>query len=110
MHSWSADGPWKKVDYFPDHRNAKLMWSKPREITKYAGDGFEIAHWSSAGASPAGSLAGWKSSAPHNAVIVNGGIWASQKWRAIGVGIYGSYAVAWFGTEEDPELGQSPGE
>jgi hypothetical protein len=108
QHSWSAGGPWKQVDYFPDHRNVQLMWSKPRELTKYAGDGFEIAHISSAGASPAEALAGWKSRSPHNAVIVNGGVWASQKWRAIGVGIYGNYAVAWFGTEEDPEGGPSP--
>ena len=86
------------------------MWSKPRELTRYPGDGFEIAYFSSGGASPAGALAGWRSSGPHNAVIVNGGMWSSSKWRAIGVGIYGDYAVAWFGAEEDPEGGASPRE
>ena len=27
--SWSSHGAWKKCDYYPDHRNAEGMWSKP---------------------------------------------------------------------------------
>jgi hypothetical protein len=35
-------------------------------------------------------------------VIVNSGTWARITWRAVGIGIYGSYAVVWFGEESDP--------
>jgi len=30
------------------------------------------------------------------------GPWSRSAWRSIGVGIYGSYAVVWFGREPDP--------
>ncbi len=43
----------------------------------------------------------------HNAVIINDGMW-SRSWKAIGIGIYGNYAVVWFGNEEDPVGGITP--
>jgi hypothetical protein len=102
FHSWSGDGPWTACCYTDDHARAKCMWNKPRELTKYPGNGFEIASWSSASNSPEEALSGWKGSPLHNAVIVNSGMWARVKWKAVGVGIYGSYAVVWFGEESDP--------
>ena len=36
------------------------MWNKPRELTSYIGDGYEIAYWSSEGATAAAALNGWK--------------------------------------------------
>lgn len=42
-HSWSDKGNWKPVCYTDDHAQAKLMWSKPQELTKYKGNGYEIA-------------------------------------------------------------------
>jgi len=102
-HSWSADGPWKSVMYTPDHAQARLMWDKPRELTRYPGNGFEIASTQPGGATPQTALASWKSSKLHNAVMVNEGIWEKNAWQAIGVGIYRGHAVVWFGSDVDPE-------
>ncbi len=102
FHSWSDYGAWSSCCYTDDHARAKCMWDKPRELTEYPGNGYEIASWNSAQYSPDAALSGWKGSSLHNAVIVNSGTWARIKWRAVGVGIYGSYAVVWFGEESDP--------
>ena len=47
------------------------------------------------------ALDGWKSSTPHNNVIINKKIWKDVDWKAIGVGIYGGYATIWFGEHLD---------
>ena len=77
------------------------MWDKPRELTSYTGDGYEIAYWSSGGATAKDGLDGWKKSKGHNAVLVNKGIWRQVEWQAIGIAIQGNYAVVWFGKELD---------
>jgi len=100
MHSWSNQGKWTACCYTPDHKQAPAMWSKPKELTNYQGAGYEIAHWSSALATPQGALDGWKKSNGHNTVIINAASWKS-KWNAIGIGIVGNYAVVWFGNEVD---------
>ena len=106
MHSWSNKGSWSSGCYTPDHRNAKLMWNKPRELTNYLGDGYEISYYSTYKyASPEAFakdiLDGWKKSPGHNDVIMNKNIWKSIRWQAIGIGIHGDYADVWFGKEED---------
>lgn len=106
-HSWSAHGTWTKCDYYGDHRNAEGMWNKPRELTSYKGNGYEIAHYysppQSGNCTPEGSLKGWQGSPGHNAVILNQGIWKSHGWNAMGVGMYKGVACVWFGEEHDPE-------
>ena len=76
-----------------------------REISRgaYGGNGYEI----SAGArgyamTAAGALRQWQGSAAHNAVILQQDRWG-EPWQAMGVGIYGGYAVIWFGREPDRE-------
>lgn len=108
LHSWSGDGSWSSCCYTSDHAQAQCMWSKPSEIARYRGDGFEIAHGYSAGwhsntphVSPQSSLEGWQSSHPHNAVILNEGMWHDNTWRAIGIGMSEHFAVVWFGTVRD---------
>ena len=100
MHSWSNNGNWTACCYTPDHAAAECMWSKPSELTSYQGNGYEISYYSSGTITPIGALNAWKSSSGHNSVIINSGIWNS-KWNAIGIGIYGNYAVIWFGNELD---------
>lgn len=97
IHSWSKKGNWKACCYTPDHKEARCMWNKPREIAGYESNGFEVSYYSSKGASAAQGLAGWKISPGHNAVIVNEGTWKDVKWNAIGIGIYKEYGVVWFG-------------
>ena len=107
-HSWSSNGSWTPCCYTSDHANAKLMWSKPRELTSYKGNGYEIACGSSnhvydqSDITAGAALKSWKGSPLHNAVILNQGIW-NDKWNAIGIGIYGNFAVVWFGKEFDKQ-------
>ncbi len=101
-HSWSSNGPWTPCCYTADHAQAACMWSKPRELTPYKGNGYEIAytHWGG-DAVAAGALLGWQQSPHgHNDVIINKGVW-KEKWNAIGIGIYKNFAVVWFGHEPD---------
>ena len=105
LHSWSAFGDWTPVCYTSDHYYASGMWLKPNEITHgvYSSYGFEIAvggqGWT---ATAEAALDSWKSSPPHNAVILEQGVWAGYQWPAMGVGVYGGYAVTWFGRAADP--------
>ena len=106
LHSWSDKGSWSACCYTPDHKQAKSMWNKPRELTNYQGDGYEISYYStykydSPAAFAKDILEGWKKSPGHNEVIMNKSIWKQVSWEAIGVGIYGEYADVWFGKEED---------
>jgi uncharacterized protein YkwD len=77
------------------------MWEKPKEISGYESPGYEIVYWNSGTANAAKALEGWKKSPGHNMVMINSDMWKKVTWNAIGVGIYGNYAVAWFGEIED---------
>jgi len=101
MHSWSDKGKWKPCCYTDDHKNAKLMWSKPSELTNYKSNGYEIAFELSSGATPKDALAGWKKSPGHNDVILKKGVFNKIGWKAIGISIKGEYALVWFGEIED---------
>lgn len=101
-HSWSGEGAWSACCYTNDHQKASCMWAKPKELTGYPGNGFEIVYYSSAGANAKEGLDGWKVSPGHNPLLINSGPWANVKWKAIGIGIYGSYGMVWFGEEPDP--------
>lgn len=100
MHSWSNQGNWSPCCYTRDHKQAKCMWDKPRELTDYTGDGFEIACGGTGSLTPQGALECWQGSAAHNDVMTNAGMW-NRPWGAMGVGIYQGYAVVWFGYPAD---------
>lgn len=109
MHSWSSNGKWSSCCYSPDHKHPECMWNKPKELTNYTDAGFEIAHntWHSDDADyevkAEEALNGWKGSQGHNDVILNKSIWKTEKWNAMGVGIYKGYAIVWFGRATDKE-------
>jgi hypothetical protein len=105
-HSWSGNGNWKPVCYTADHKQASLMWSKPKELTSYQGNGFEIAAGSNGCCSnfvmtAEYAVEGWKKSSGHNAVMINQDVWKTLKWNAIGIGLYKGFAVVWFGEQLD---------
>lgn len=102
-HSWSDKGQWTSCCYTSDHKEAKCMWAKPKEIAGYEGNGYEILYWTSGEASAVEGLEGWKKSQGHNPLIVNSGIWSKVEWKAVGIGFYKNYGVVWFGEEEDKE-------
>ncbi len=109
LHSWSNDGNWSSCCYTPDHKRAQCMWDKPRELTNYKGNGYEIAFYSSFKYDTPETFAndimnGWKGSPGHNDVILNKNIFKNATWKAIGIGVYGEYADVWFGKDEDVEV------
>jgi len=102
LHSWSDKGNWTPFCYTSDHANAQLMWDKPRELTSYEGNGYEISVFRSDTMTVDVALELWKNSEAHLDLILNNGIWKDVEWRAIGSAINGKYAVVWFGEETDP--------
>jgi uncharacterized protein YkwD len=100
-HSWSKAGKWSSCCYTSNHKEAKCMWDKPKEIADYNSPGYEIAYYSSRGATAEEGLEGWKKSPSHNPLIINSEMWSKAHWNAIGIGIYKSYGVVWFGEIAD---------
>jgi len=100
MHSWSAKGKWQACCYTPDHAQKLCMWNKPKELTSYPGNGFEIAAQYSEPIDANQALKLWQGSQYHNEVILNKGVY-TREWKAMGVGIYKNYSVVWFGHETD---------
>jgi len=108
MHSWSDAGNWSACCYTQDHKQARCMWDKPRELTGYPANGYEISFYStrkysSPEALAADILKGWQESKSHNEVILNQEIWKDIEWKAIGIGISENFATVWFGEVIDPE-------
>ena len=105
LHSWSANGSWTPVVYTSDHHYMYDMWSKPREITNYTGNGYEISSWSSGMISPERALNLWKNSQGHNSIMTTQ-ITGDADWsdlKTMGVSIDGHYAHVWFGSDADPD-------
>lgn len=100
LHSWSGNGIWTPVVYTSDHEYQDKMWSKPREITNYTGNGYEISA-SGRRISPETALDLWKDSPGHNQVMSTQGMWSDLK--TMGVSIDGHYAHVWFGSDADPD-------
>ncbi len=101
LHSWSDQGDWKACCYTRDHKQSRCMWDKPKELTSYKGNGYEIAYRTGKEAKAENALEGWKRSSGHLSVILNKNIWKYHTWQAIGIGIYEGYAVVWFGRFPD---------
>ncbi|MFA8299029.1 MAG: CAP domain-containing protein [Hyphomicrobiales bacterium] len=106
LHSWSESERWSSCCYTPDHKHARCMWDKPRELTHYYGDGYEIAFYTNIdeelGDLPKSALAHWKESSGHNNVLVNQNAFKDAKWNAVGIGIYKNFVCVWFGMVTDP--------
>jgi hypothetical protein len=103
MHSWSESSKWGSCCYTPDHRFAKCMWDKPKEMTHYEDSGYEISFGTSSLANATMALQSWQGSAAHNQVILNEGMWKNANWNAIGIGIRNGFATVWFGQSIDKE-------
>jgi hypothetical protein len=98
MHSWSPSRFWKG-GCVNGQENADIMWDKPKELLGMQVDGFEIAHMHDPRDIPCDakcSLDNWKSSAPHNHLIIERG-W--RRWKRMGVSIYKGVATVWFARE-----------
>lgn len=95
---------WSDCPYDPNNVNTwHCMWTAPQRLkTAYPGRGYENGHGSLQGnVSAVSALESWKKSSPHNAVILNQGMWKNHHWKALGIGIYKGFCVLWFGEEAD---------
>ncbi|XOF32532.1 MAG: CAP domain-containing protein [Candidatus Electrothrix sp. YB6] len=103
-HSWSDSDLWTSCCYTDNHAQKRCMWNKPKNLTNYRGNGYEISYGGrKIKATAKRALQSWKSSRFHNAVILNRKIWADKNWKSIGIGIFEDYAVVWFGEKVDPD-------
>ena len=105
LHSWSNKGKWSPVMYTEDHKHQEGMWNKPKELTNFKVDGYEISAMSDFTREDAASRALniWKRSSGHNAVITG-----LKHWNTIsvmGVSINGGYADIWFADETTDPAG-----
>jgi uncharacterized protein YkwD len=100
-HSWSSAGPWSPCCYTKDHAQARCMWSKPRELTGFPGNGYEIAMTGNISGGPDRLVERWTESAAHHAVMINQGSWTAP-WASMGVGVGEVHAAIWFAREVDP--------
>lgn len=105
LHSWSNHGKWKPVMYTPDHKYEEGMWNKPKELTNFKVDGYEISAMSDFTTDDAAERAVniWKNSSGHNKVIVGEDDWNTIS--VMGVSINGGYADIWFADESNDPAG-----
>jgi hypothetical protein len=105
LHSWSSDGDWSPCCYTTDEKQAPCMWNKPRELTGYTSEGYEIAFWTDEELGPEAfaqkAVTCWQKSVLHNRVMINGAEWRELDWKAMGVGYDRGFAVVWFGSMPD---------
>jgi len=97
---------WSDCSYSIEQEDTwPCMWEAPQRLnTGYPGQGYENLFGAPGDyqASASAAFESWSSSEGHKAVLLNQGAWNSREWNAIGIGIYGGYAVLWFGEEVDP--------
>ncbi|MDP2424505.1 MAG: hypothetical protein U1C46_09925 [Bacteroidales bacterium] len=108
LHSWTQNGPWSACCYSSDHKRAACMWNKPRELTLYPAEGYEIAFYSSFPYNnphdyAMDAISNWSQSHGHNNVMINRLNWENLQWMAMGVGFYQGYSTIWLGTVPDPD-------
>lgn len=104
MHSWSDKGNWTPVVYTKDHKYDKLTIIKPKELTGYNQNGYEVAV-NGFMITPQRALEKWKNSPKHNDTILSQNGWDPPAelieegltgLSNMGVAINGNYACIWF--------------
>jgi len=101
MHSWSGNGKWTSCCNTKELFGIQCMKSKPREITGYPGEGYELIYWGEDNATPAEAAELWKQVEASSDMILSRGKWSAYQWKAIGVGMKDGYAILWLGDAED---------
>ena len=101
LHSWSSSGIWTSCCNAKDPSGIKCMKSKPKEITGYAGNGYELIFWGEDNATPSDAAALWQQVDASSDMILSRGKWKGYQWKALGVGLKEGYAVLWLGDKTD---------
>ena len=101
LHSWSSSGHWTACCNSKDPAGIQCMKSKPKEITGYSGNGFELIFWGEDNATPADAADLWRQVDASADMILSRGKWKGYQWKALGVGLKEGYAVLWLGDKPD---------
>ncbi len=103
FHSWSNKGNWTPCCFEGEAKNKACMQNKPRELTNYKGNGYELVYWENREASADKAFDQWRETNAARAMITNAKDWEIYNWNALGVSIDGGFASAWFGQDPDVE-------
>jgi hypothetical protein len=103
LNSWSDKGLWTACCHSGATPSPLCIVNKPKELTKYPGEGHEIAHWDSEQLNPDTILNFWKSVEATRELLLNQKKWSNFNWKAIGIGLYKGYACVWTGDQMDIE-------
>jgi cell division septation protein DedD len=101
LHSWSGSGKWTACCNSKDPAGIQCMKSKPKEITGYPGNGYELIYWGEDNATPADAADLWKQVDASSDMILSRAKWKGYDWKAIGVSIKDGFAILWLGDKPD---------
>ena len=101
LHSWSGSGKWTSCCNTKEVFGIQCMKAKPREITGYPGDGYELIYWGEDKAIPSEAADLWKQVEASSDMILSRAKWSGYQWKALGVGVKGGYAILWLGDTND---------
>lgn len=101
LNSWSDKGDWTSCCHNKYVPAVSCIRDKPKELTKYTGEGYELTYAEVFDTHPDSVFKFWKKIDQANDFLLSQGSWDKKSWRAMGVGIYKSYAVLWMGLRTD---------
>lgn len=101
LQSWSDSGNWRPCCALKDKAGMECMKSKPKELTSYGGDGYELVYWTDEQAVADDAASMWLRTTASQDMILNRGKWAKLKWKACGVAIREGYVLLWLGDKPD---------
>jgi len=102
LNSWSDKGEWTACCHNKYVPKEECIRNKPKELTKYTGEGYELTYAEILSTNADTVFRFWKKIDEANEFLLNEGRWEEKTWRAMGVGMYKSYAVVWMGQRTDP--------
>lgn len=101
LNSWSENANWTACCHVKDPSGINCMKSKPKELTGYPGNGFELVYAADDKAVPTEAADLWKQVDASADMILNKGRWKDYQWKVMGVGIKEGYALLWFGDKSE---------
>jgi hypothetical protein len=101
LNSWSDKGDWTPCCHNKYVPKEDCIRNKPKELTNYSGEGYELTYAEVFDTHPDTVFRFWKKIDEANNFLLNEDKWEDKTWRAMGVGIYKSYAVLWMGQRRD---------
>lgn len=101
LNSWSDKGSWTPCCHNKYVPQEECIRNKPKELTGYTGEGYELTYAEVFNTRADTVFKFWSTIDEANEFLLNEGRWEKKNWRAIGIGIYKSYAVVWMGQKTD---------